>query len=238
MRTITLFILGALLLSSCSNTSSDNVRTTGFYVTVAVNSSDGVNATATARIQVGGSTGTYVELEEQTDSILVNGQGLNKSEAAGIITYSASVPYEAGGIYEFVITRADEGSYTSTVTLPEAFTLTAPAQGATLAPNSTTTVSWAATGNDDEIDISLKANYLQSNSTTNELSTSYSSGSVTSDDASYSFSSSETAWTTDETSYTGSVSVTRTRTGTVDSTFEGGSASGTQTRTNTFTWSE
>ena len=101
----------------CSKTNSDNVKTSGFYVTYTVTGNNVGTATCTARLQVGGSTGTFLELNGG-DSITCDGQSMSRSEFAGIITYSANVTYAVGKIYTVILNRSGEGSYSSTVDMP------------------------------------------------------------------------------------------------------------------------
>ncbi|MCB0341444.1 MAG: hypothetical protein H6626_13825 [Pseudobdellovibrionaceae bacterium] len=150
---IVLFFSSATLFG-CSNTDSENVKTKGIYASFDVSASNGA-ATAIAKFQVGGPTGSFLDLSSG-DSITVNGLVLTRQELLGIIEYRKSVPYSEGGIYTFVFSREDEEPYTSTVTLTEAVTISSPTAGANATKGQSLSVQWNAGADaSDSISVSL-----------------------------------------------------------------------------------
>ncbi len=120
-HTLGFFGLSAALIAGCSTTSSDNVKTSGFYVTYSVTQEGTAKPTAVANLQVGGATGTYIDLSE-SDSVSVDGTKLERQKTIiNSIYYSASV--EEKPTYTFVLARAEESSTTKVVSHPVPFAL-------------------------------------------------------------------------------------------------------------------
>lgn len=156
-----IFILLTLSFSSlisCSNTKSDNVKTSGIHATFSVegNNQNSVNCQAT--LQVGGATGTYLDLTSG-DSVTCNGNSMSRSELLGIITYSATVPYQVGSTYTIVLTRTGENPYSSSVVLPEAISNVSPSSAISQQKGSAINVSWTPSSNatEDSFSASLSA---------------------------------------------------------------------------------
>jgi hypothetical protein len=131
----------------CSTTNSDNVNTEGFYVVFEL-TADGANTRGDATFYVGGLTGTVVQLSAG-DSVTCNGNPMNESQdlfnryyywgGCGALTVDAT--------YTFVFTRSTASGdevYTSTVTMPEALTLTSPGDGSTHNRGAPINVTWTA----------------------------------------------------------------------------------------------
>lgn len=141
--------LGMLLLAicgvsiSCSNTNSDNVKTSGFYVTYTVRGNNQNSVSCTATLQVGGSTGTYLDLSGG-DSVTCNGNSMSRSEFLGMITYSATVPYSVGGTYTVVLNRSGETPYSSTAVLPEAIANMNPSSATSYTKGNPISPSWTS----------------------------------------------------------------------------------------------
>lgn len=168
MKYIYTFMLFVLLFSvGCSKTASDNVKTSGFYATYRITGNNQNSATCTATFQVGGPTGTYLDLSS-TDSITCDGQSMNRSEFAGIVSYSANVTYVVGKTYDIVLSRAGEGDYISSAVLPEAISGYSPSGAPSYQKGSPINISWTpSSSNSDNI-------YVYLNYTANGSSYSYS----------------------------------------------------------------
>ncbi|GIL16623.1 MAG: hypothetical protein BroJett040_03740 [Oligoflexia bacterium] len=134
-----------LILSACSNTLSSNIKTSGFYVTYSVNATGGAIASCEASFNVGGSTGTYVDLDGG-DTVTCNGLSMSRYQDPifHTITYKVNVPAVVGGVYEIKFVRVGENPYSATVTLPAPILATAPAANANIVKGSTLTASWVA----------------------------------------------------------------------------------------------
>lgn len=150
MKTNTLLLISALfLLVGCAKTNSENIKTAGIYATYRIEGNNQNSATCTVQFQVGGATGTFLNLTSG-DSVTCDGQSMNRSEIAGIITYSASVAYLVGKTYNVNFSRPDEGAYISSVVMPSEI------NGISVAPNtsfqkaSAITPTWSASGNASE----------------------------------------------------------------------------------------
>lgn len=141
-----LFLISSLFLFSCAKTNSDNIKTSGIRATFSVVGNNQNSVTCTASFQVGeGVGGTYLDLDAN-DSITCNGNSMSKTDFV-TVSYSATVPYQVGGTYTLVFTRAGEGSYTSTVTLPEAISNYSPNTAQTLQKGSPLNISWTPSSN-------------------------------------------------------------------------------------------
>lgn len=114
---ILIYIVISMSLAACSKTGSSNVKTKGISVSYTVEGNNQNSAICRAQFQVGGSTGTYLELEDG-DSVTCQGLPMSKSEFAGIITYTTAVNYSPNGTYTVTFKRSDEPAYIATVTLP------------------------------------------------------------------------------------------------------------------------
>ena len=112
----------ALGLAACSNTPSSNVKTSGIYATLSVTAQGG-SALCTAVFQVGGSTGTYLSLDNG-DTVTCNGIAMTSSNTLGAILYSATLPANAGATYAVVLNRTGEDPHISLVTLPDPLAFT------------------------------------------------------------------------------------------------------------------
>lgn len=138
--------VAAFLVGGCSKVPSDNVKTAGIYASYSIRGNNQNSVVCTVQFQAGGSTGTFLDLSAG-DSVTCNGQSMSRNEFAGIITYSATLPYTVGAVYTVIFSRANEGSYTSTVTLPEAIEGISPSQGTTIQKGSALTASWVPSRN-------------------------------------------------------------------------------------------
>lgn len=143
---LTLLSLVGLLLVSCSKTESDNVKTSGFYVTYSVQGNNQNSVSCTATFQVGGSTGTYLDLSSG-DTITCNGNSMSRSEFLGMITYTATVPYSVGGTYTLVLSRTGESAYSSSVVLPEAIAGMNPSSATSYTKGTGLSAAWTPSSN-------------------------------------------------------------------------------------------
>lgn len=82
-----------ILATSCAKTESENVSTKGIYASFGLLGNNVNSVNCSVQLQVGGPTGTFLDLSSG-DSITCNGSNtMLRSELAGIITYSATLPY-------------------------------------------------------------------------------------------------------------------------------------------------
>lgn len=145
-----------LISLGCAKTDSDNVKTSGFYVTYKITGNNQNSATCNSSFQVGGVTGTYLDLSTG-DSITCDGQAMSRSDFAGIVTYSANVAYQAGKTYNFVLTRANEGTYTSSAVLPSTIGGYSPSGNPSIQKGSPINLLWTASNDAfDTMDIVLR----------------------------------------------------------------------------------
>lgn len=131
----------ALFSVACSKTTSDNVKTSGVYATYTVQAHGSDRVDCSVRFQVGGGTGTSLELTG-SDQVTCEGQPMTKSEAFGIVTYSASLPYIPNYNYRVEFTRPQEPVYTAQVSLPEPILNVSPSAPVTLKKGTPLTVTW------------------------------------------------------------------------------------------------
>jgi hypothetical protein len=146
------------LLQGCSNTESENVKTSGFYATYTLTAEGTSTATCQATFQVGGSTGTYLDLNSG-DSVTCAGQSMSRGEFLGMITYTATVNAVAGQAYDIVLNRSGESPYTSTVVLPSAVSGNNPSTTTSYQKGSAVTASWTPSTNTTEDMMSVTLYY-------------------------------------------------------------------------------
>jgi hypothetical protein len=198
-------LLSGLLLFACASKKSDssNIKTTGINANFQI---VGVNNTVSCRVifNLEGDSSNIVDLSAG-DSVTCNGTTMSKSGNY----YVASQTYTTGGTYTLVFTRSGETPYTSTVVLPEAPVITAPAQGATSTKGQALNVTWTPSSNTtDSAAITL---YTSGHFSYSVTATAPESGSVT-------FGSSQTNTSPPETGgWTAEVWAVRTRQGTMAS---------------------
>jgi len=120
MRNFTLLqfaALGALLLNTaCSFTASSNVKSKAIHAsnTVAVSNN---SAVCSAILQVGGTNGTYIDLDGG-DQLNCNGIKMSRHKnIANQIWYEATLPYVPGGTYNIQLVRGDE-TMNSSIKIP------------------------------------------------------------------------------------------------------------------------
>lgn len=105
-------------LAACSKVDSDNVKTEGLYATYSVEGNNENTATCRATFQVGGPTGTFVDLKRQ-DKVTCNGlEMLRVGNWDGSVYYKADVAFNPGGQYKITLKRPAENLYESIVELP------------------------------------------------------------------------------------------------------------------------
>lgn len=140
-----ILILMSILSLGCSKTLSDNINTTAFYITYRLSGNNAGTASCTVSFQVGGSTGTYIDLSN-SDTVTCDGQAMTRNELLGIVTYTAAVPYSVGKIYNLVLNRSTEGVYTSTAVLPNEIVGYSPAANSTIQKGSVINLFWNSSG--------------------------------------------------------------------------------------------
>lgn len=135
-------VLGLLpMAAACSKTNSSNVKTSGIYVTYTIEGNNQNSAVCRAQFQVGGSTGTFLDLDNG-DTVTCQGQSMSRSEFAGIVTYYAAVTYNPGGTYVVNFSRTGEPLYTASVAMPLPIAGMSPASFRTYQKNQAFTISW------------------------------------------------------------------------------------------------
>lgn len=151
-----LMVVIALAATGCSKTPSSNVKTSGIYVSYSVVGDNVGSATCEAQFQVGGPTGTFLELDDG-DSVTCDGQPMARNEFAGIVTYRVPVTYKPRGSYIVVFTRKDEPQYVATTGIPESITGLNPVSFVGLQKSRPFSVSWTPSlNNGDEMQVALQ----------------------------------------------------------------------------------
>lgn len=211
------FLCSAVLsLAACSNTESENVKTSGFYATYTLFAEGASSASCQATFQVGGSTGTYLDLNSG-DTVTCDGQSMVRSELLGMITYTASVTATVGKTYEIVLTRSGEPTYTSTVVLPEAVAGTTPATTTNYTKGSVINTSWTPSSNTTEDFMTVTLSY-----TAGDHSASASADDTAPESGTLGFGSSDTNQYSSTTgTFGGKITFKRKRVGTMASGLEG-----------------
>ncbi|WP_413287451.1 Ig-like domain-containing protein [Bdellovibrio sp. HCB337] len=219
---LTSILLLTSVLISCSTTTSDNVDTDGIYAVLTIQE-DGANTRADATFYVGGMTGTVLQLTAG-DSVTCNGNAMTENQDlfGKYYYYGNCGTLTAGATYTFTFTRnGDDGpeSYSSSVVMPAAITISSPNDGATFTRGQTIPVTWNA--GSDTVEVSISGS---GTSASGSGSTTYSrSHGSLDDDGAYTILATDTD--PDDT-ITGvianaAISVTRSRSGTMASGLDG-----------------
>jgi hypothetical protein len=220
-----------LALAACGTTESGSLLTRGMSAEMTINAPGDGTATVSTEL-FSGSPGQliYVDLDNSdTLTATSNGQTmtLTKSQLGNIIDYDAAFTSGASG-EQFVIAlvrTVDAGAPTSTVTLPDAFTLAA--LPASQSRASALTIAWSPTGSTDPTSWAANGSCIAG-----------ASGTITVDQGTLGIPAGTLVAAPGQASASCSVTVTftRTRAGTLDPHFgDGGAIAGQQTRTATFT---
>ena len=147
LKTIKVIGIGVLFVMGCAKTSSDNIKTSGFYATYSISTAATsptiAICSASFSVEQGG---TYIELGT-ADTVTCNGQSMTKSVVLGIVNYSANLTATVGSNYTVVLTRSGESPYSASVTLPAAIVTTAPSVGFSQAKGIGLTYTWTPTVN-------------------------------------------------------------------------------------------
>ncbi len=153
-----IILTGFILLSiicGCSSTTSDNIKTSGIYAIFTIENQYGqANVTAKASLQVGGITGSYIELVGD-DKLFCDDKELTaRKPGLGIIEYTAQLPKKnAGEKYVFKFKRKDEEHTIEVVQLKEVH-IVQPAQSQSFKISQDIKVKWEPISTED-IDLSI-----------------------------------------------------------------------------------
>ena len=150
-----LIILVILVSSGCSSTTSDNVKTSGIYAIFTIQNKYGQDiVTAKASLQVGGITGSYIELVGD-DELYCDDKKLSTSKPGlGIIEYVAQLPKKKPGEkYVFKFKRKDEEHTIEVVQLKDLH-ITEPAQSQSFKISQDIKIKWEPTSTEN-IDLTI-----------------------------------------------------------------------------------
>ncbi len=156
MRHIRFAIVTAVAaLAACSSVKSSSVRTSGIKASITVSAGGTGSSTASAQLFVGDSITDRVDLSAG-DSLVASSGGqshtMSRSNVLGIISYSAGFPGldQGGEAFTIALQRAGDASApSSTVTMPQAFAVSAPAGGTSSSRGADLTVTYAPSGGGD-----------------------------------------------------------------------------------------
>ncbi len=147
------------LLVACTNIDSDDIDTDAINPTINVRSTEGADGSSVSVVlHVGSSPTTFVEL--QGDDTLSASAGeqtvtLEGAELIGLVTYSGDLDTKTpGDVVTVAFTRSEEGKESapdSNVALTEALALTAPAGGATSSRAADLEIAWSSEDSDDQV---------------------------------------------------------------------------------------
>ncbi len=150
MKTIKrLGILFVMLAMGCAKTSSDNIKTSGFFAhySVDVSSANPNQATCSASYTVEDGSATHIELSG-SDSVTCNGNSMSKSIVGTIVTYTAIISgVSTGTNFEIKLTRTGESPYIATVTMPEPVVGTSPANASSGTKGAVFNFAWTPSSN-------------------------------------------------------------------------------------------
>lgn len=142
------FSVGFFFFAACSDTSSQNIKPGAFYGTLSVSGDSTNTVTCSATWQVGGGTGTYIELQSGDKTTCSVGTSvITLQEDKSIIdsiTYSGTgLPFSPGATYAITLYTNGQ-TFASTVVLPDSVTITAPSPAQSVAKGSQLQITWNA----------------------------------------------------------------------------------------------
>ncbi len=236
------FILCTAIISGCSNTGSDNVKTEGIYAYINVVADGGGNSVVTVDLDVGsGLFGTNLELEGgDTLTAVAGGETRTLRRSGNIldIEYKTTFGFDGGGeLYRVSFIREDgTGAENSTVTLPMPFTITAPSDNSLYTVNQDIDFTWTTSGTLDKMRIDASYNCESTDTYGDTIDTSgFNTFNSLDDTGSVTYSLSELLNINDPASYDRGcdieITVSRMSTGQLDNNYgEGGSITAKQIR--------
>ncbi len=154
--------LGLFLGTGCQKVASSSVKTSGIYADLSVTASGTGAAEVRAALRVGGPlSNTFLDLDAGDSlSAAVNGSTYPLARTAAIlsaVSYIASVPVETPGtVFVIAFSRASEVSApASSITLPAAFTISAPVASSSASRAANLDIKWNAAAQGDLIDLRI-----------------------------------------------------------------------------------
>jgi hypothetical protein len=226
--------LGCLACAGCTDISSSDLKTQGMTAHFAI-TADGTGATtSTAILNVDTNATDFVQLvsgDALVTNVATQSAPMSATNVGGIITYTAGFTGQdaAGTQYTVAFNRAagNTSAPSSTVAIPQPFTLQSLSAQTFSRANDSITVSYGAAGQADAMSWSISGNCLNILAGTN----------LSGDPGTFVIAKgalvSSAAGGNQNCQAT--LTVSRTRLGTLDPSFGGGSISGIQQRTLTFT---
>ena len=219
------------LAAGCSeDVDSDDVATDAIYANFSVNAEGDGASHVLATLRVGGpSSNTYLDLTDY-DSLMASVNDTAKGMTQSGNAYVTTFPFDAEDTpfrVSFLRSHAPDAECAgvsapnSTVTLPRPFSITAPAQDASISRASDLTFTWSDSGESDDMSWALDGPCIQ-----------YMADSIENDNGSFTIPEDTILLvSTAMTSCTATLRIYRTRQGELDPNYgEGGTISAAQTR--------
>lgn len=148
-----IFAFLGLAMMSCSRVSSSKVDQSSWRATYSLEQ-QGDKIVCTAKYQVGGSTGTYLELSEDEEGVYCQDKLMIRSDALfGEVVYRAEVKSATNENYQIRLSRKDK-QYLAQVRLPEPIHIVAPTYNQILPKNKAFEVIWDSQSG-TKMDVSL-----------------------------------------------------------------------------------
>jgi len=153
-------LIGGVYLIGCSSTTSDNVKTSGIYAIFTIENKYGeTTVTARATLQVGGITGSYVELVGDDELYCDDVKLSTTKPGLGIIEYKAQLPKKnAQEKYVFKFKRKDEEHTIDVIQLKDLH-ITEPTQSQGFKISDDIKIKWEPAST-EEIDLSVNGDCI------------------------------------------------------------------------------
>lgn len=226
-------------LVACTNIDSDDLDTDAMQPTINVRSTEGADGSSVSVVlHVGDSPTTFVEL--QGDDTLTAAAGeqtltLDGHELLGVVEYTGNLGTKtAGDVVTVAFTRTEEGKASapdSNVALTEALALTAPAGGASASRAADLEIAWTSAASEDQVRVGWSGGCIEEGSrdvTAGATSLTLEAGSIVKREQG----ENEEEPVPDECDV--NLTVSRSRSGTIDAAFGGGSITHTFSDSVTF----
>ena len=227
--------LAAFTLAACTDLQSSDLKTAGMSAHMTIISDDSGQTTVNAWLHVDNNATDFVTLssgDTLTATAGTQSQSMSEDDALNDVSYTTTFSSEnaSGAVYTVALERqSDTSAPDSTCTLPAPFTVASPASGASVSRSSDIAVTYGAGGTNDAVSYTLSGPCIQGPTGVP----------LDGDPGAFTIAASSittAAGVSPSEPCQATLSIARTRVGTIDPAFgNGGDIECTQSRTVTFT---
>ncbi len=225
----------SLAAAGCTDLSSADLKTAGMSANFTVQADGSGTTNVSGNLNVDNNGTDYVTLasgDTLVASVAGQTETMAQSNVAGVVTYSAAFSGQDGANAAYTVAlqrKSDVSAPNSTCSLPDPFTIGSPATGASFSRAADINVNYGAGGSEDSVEYMVQGSCIQGPI---DAAVSGDPGTFTLGKGSITVAQGQSP----QQSCQATLTITRTRTGTIDPAYgSGGSIRCVQTRSVTFT---